>query len=133
MRSFSFVPQVSRRPPPPFPPPKHGPHPEDVWIYKRPCIIDAKQIQTQTQRHKHTHANSEVWLKLRKVARSRPGLAGAGEHKQVLISLVSFQGKDSELNITWTWCVYAEARQRPEAMFNQSGFKLNQRMAPEYC
>lgn len=91
------------------------------------------KLTAQARRHKHTRANGYVRLKLGKVVRSRPGLAGAGERKQVLISLVSFQWKDSELNITWTWCVYAEARQRPEAMFNQSGPELNQRMAPEHC
>lgn len=124
--AFHLFPRFPEEPPP-------LPHtPKTYGSIRDPALYMQSKFK-QTRWHKHTHANSEVWLKLRKVVRSRPGLAGAGERKQVLISLVSFQGKDSELNITWTWCVYAEARQRPEAMFNQSGFKLNQRMAPEYC
>lgn len=102
--------QGSRRSPPPQLP-KYGTHeaprPRDVWIYKEPRITHAKLILCTNRCGfcKHTHANTYAWLKkkkkkLSKVARSRPGLAGAGECKQVRISLVSFQWKDSELNIT---------------------------------
>lgn len=91
--------------------------------------------------HGVSHTNTRMktctylHLKCTEVVKSRPGLAEAGECKQVLISLVPFQWKDSELNITYTRSVYPGARHRPRAMFNQSGCRLNQRVALhiQYC
>lgn len=113
-------------------------------IAEEPYIIHAKLIccahtcSAQSVSHANTHTRKHTFnsrLKCTEVVKSRPGLVEAGECKQVPISLVPFQWKDSELNITQTGSVYAGARHRPEAMFNQSGRKLNQRITLniQYC